>query len=472
MDIDSIKTSVRRKLLGIAAAVSLSSIFQMGYSNAYVNTAEDGFRALLNISVSHRTGEQMTETEYTWIWSVILNSWFPGFALGSCIASTLADFYGRKRTLMVGNLLTFLSVISVTVAVAFEVLELLLISRLGSAIGSGISMCALVLYLQEISPAEMRGTMGFFAEMSFVSMNTFGAIFGMDSVFGQKLVTLVAMAIVPGLLSVLILLPLHETPKFLLVQKNDRRKAAEAVTFYLNLDDDDKVDHFLDGLYEVREKNTSLSEIFLLPHIRLGLLLGIFALHVTTSIWPIVYYSTEFLRRANVATELSEYVSSLMLVLSTCATLIGLLVIDKFSRRGMFIYVSLANVICLLSFVVFSQLEKYEHIDLWEYGCVIAIFGHGITYSFATGPIAWFITSELVPTQYRARCQSISLCINQLTSFALTLIVLPLYNLIDSFALLVLFVVPISVCLMILYKLLPETKGRDIVDIVDELRIK
>lgn len=93
-------------------------------------------------------------------------------------------------------------------------------------------------------------------------------------------------------------------------------------------------------------------------------------------------------------------------------------------------------------------------------------------FSFATGPIAWFITSELVPTQYRSKCQSFALCINQIAAFGLTLLVLPLYDAIDSFALLVLFVIPITLCLIVLFKWLPETKGRDIQAIVDDLRAK
>uniref|UniRef100_A0A915ESD7 Major facilitator superfamily (MFS) profile domain-containing protein n=1 Tax=Ditylenchus dipsaci TaxID=166011 RepID=A0A915ESD7_9BILA len=68
---------------------------------------------------------------------------------------------------------------------------------------------------------------------------------------------------------------------------------------------------------ECGENKTSvIRQIFTTPHIRFGLLLGILALQITTSIWPIIFFSTEFLRRANVSNELAEDLSSFMLLLS------------------------------------------------------------------------------------------------------------------------------------------------------------
>lgn len=55
-----------------------------------------------------------------------------------------------------------------TVGIVFEVAEFLLLGRVVSAVGSGISMAALVLFLQEISHAEIRGMMSFYAEMAYV----------------------------------------------------------------------------------------------------------------------------------------------------------------------------------------------------------------------------------------------------------------------------------------------------------------
>lgn len=50
--------------------------------------------------------------------------------------------------MLCGNGLIVISVFLMTVAVSFMVIEMLMLGRFFSATGSGISMCALVLFLQ------------------------------------------------------------------------------------------------------------------------------------------------------------------------------------------------------------------------------------------------------------------------------------------------------------------------------------
>lgn len=42
---------------------------------------------------------------------------------------------------------------------------------------------------------------------------------------------------------------------------------------------------------------------------------GVLTLQVTTSIWPMLYYSTEFLSRVNISYENAELISTTMLVI-------------------------------------------------------------------------------------------------------------------------------------------------------------
>lgn len=157
----------------------------------------------------------------------------------------------------------------------------------------------------------------------------------------------------------------------------------------------------------------------------------------------------------------------------------GFYLIEKFSRKGVFIWVSFINVLCLLLFTIFAQLQMF--MDTFKYGCVLALIVYGISYrynfkffiylnfSFATGPIAWFITAELIPIDYRSYCQSIALSTNNLIAFFLTMICFPLYKQIGAYTFLILFVLPGFICLIILCKFLPETKGRDIQLIIKDL---
>ncbi|KAK0413707.1 hypothetical protein QR680_006954 [Steinernema hermaphroditum] len=462
-----ITTANRAKLLLYGAVISFTTVFQMGYSNAYPNTAIETFRHYLNVSYQDR-GQHINEETYTWLWSGILNVWFAGFALGSWLAVPLTDKLGRKTALLIGNSSNVLSIGIMTLSIVFNLPEVLLVGRALSAISAAISMCALILFLQEIAPTDMRGLMSFYAEMAFVMTNTVGAIMGMTVVLGRFLIPLVGLALVPGIVSVLLLIPFHETSKFLLLTKKDHKKALESLHFYLRLDAKSNETILQSLEKEESDESGSLTDIIHVPYLRRALILGVLALLVTTSIWPIVYFSTDMLRRATISHDLAEYVSSFMLILSTVATVTGMTMIERFGRRLMFIGVSSLNLGALTLFVVCSQLQPVY--DPIKYGCVVAVCLHGITYSFATGPIAWFITAELVPIKYRSISQSIALSVNQLTVLLLCFITLPIYNRIGSFTLLALFVIPSTFALIYLYRNLPETKGRDIHDAVEELK--
>src|SRR5688500_154977 len=77
--------------------------------------------------------------------------------------------------------------------------------------------------------------MSFYAELSFVAMNALGAVMGMTIVIGNHLTALVGLAVLPALASIIILLPLHETPRFLYLKRQNEERAIQAFKFYQNI---------------------------------------------------------------------------------------------------------------------------------------------------------------------------------------------------------------------------------------------
>ena len=85
------------------------------------------------------------------------------------------------------------------------------------------------------------------------------------------------------------------------------------------------------------------------------------------------------------------------------------------------------------------------------------------------GPVNRFVGVELVSQSDRSMLQALSMTVNQIFVIITTFAILPLYNVIDSFAFIALFVVPSIGCLAYLYFKLPETKNRPIDEIVQDL---
>lgn len=68
--------------------------------------------------------------------------------------------------------------------------------------------------------------------MAFVLTNTVGAVLGMSSLLGNHLPHLVGFVVLPTLIGLAVLLPLHESPKFLMVKKGDEMGARRSIHYY------------------------------------------------------------------------------------------------------------------------------------------------------------------------------------------------------------------------------------------------
>lgn len=442
------------------------------FNNAYVNTAMDEFKQFLNESLN-KQNIKMSLNSYYWLWSGILNVWFIGFLLGTCIAIPISDIFGRKKGLIFANCLTSISVIFMGASIYIKSIVLLIIGRILSALAAGIGMSSLILFLQEIAPLNLRGKLSFYSELSFVLTNAIGAFAGMPAIFGNNLFILIMLAFIPSTIVAFLLFFLYETPIFLYSIKKNENEALNSICFYHGTTDKELQLQFLENNSSQKTEKLSLlflKDLFSINYLRKGLILGVLSLQITCSIWPIIYYSTDFLIRCNVNEELAKLFSTIMLIVSVIATFSGQYAVEKFSRRFIFILISGINILALLLFWMFDQIRIYSNIDYFKYGCVSAIFLHGISYSFATGPIAWFIEAELIPISHRLLAQTFCLSANHLSALLLTFITLPLYNAIGSHTIFILFVLPASGALIWIYMYLPETKNKTTNEVIEMLK--
>ena len=93
--------------------------------------------------------------------SPLKEGWFVGSALLGCMIGVaftgiMADFFGRKRTLIFSSLLLIISAVGCTVP---DSMNALIIYRLTGGLGVGIASMMSPLYISEISPPADRGKM-------------------------------------------------------------------------------------------------------------------------------------------------------------------------------------------------------------------------------------------------------------------------------------------------------------------------
>uniref|UniRef100_A0A915D8G0 Cysteine synthase n=1 Tax=Ditylenchus dipsaci TaxID=166011 RepID=A0A915D8G0_9BILA len=465
--------SVPKTIAVLAATASLTNFLE-GYSSSYPNTAGNSFQLFINASyVERNSGHGLSHWAFVWFWSLLLNIWFVGYLLGTFLTPYMTDTYGRRSALLLANTVSLVGTLLSVLSISVRCPELLIFGRAVGAAGSGLSFGSLILFLQEAAPTSLRGTCSFLSEVSYIAVNVIGMGMGMDIVLGKNLIALIGVGIIPGMLSVLIMIPMKESPKYLLIKRNDRKAAMEALIFFRgdNINNNAILEEML------LESNSckidlpltqAVREIFRQPYLRKAMTIGILALQIVVGIWPIIYLSTELLE-AHFETEFAQYSSFAFISANFIASLIGMCAVEKFGRRPMLISCGIANTFCLVCYILFDRMAVlYAH--NMKYGCVAALIGYGITYGAALGPIAFLvITSELVPQPFRSLVQSIVFGINTIVNFVIGFMTFPLYRLIDVWSFIPLFIIPSTISIIYLIIHMPETKGREVHSIVEEL---
>ena len=169
------QTGSRAYLFSIVLVAIIGGLL-FGYDTAVVSGAEQALDQFF------RSAADFTYT--SWMHGFTASSALIGCVIGGAISGLLASRLGRKRSLVMAAVLFFISAVgswrpesgilpygeaSLPLLVSFN------IYRIIGGIGVGLASAVCPMYIAEISPAKIRGTL--------VSCNQFAIIFGMLVVY-------------------------------------------------------------------------------------------------------------------------------------------------------------------------------------------------------------------------------------------------------------------------------------------------
>ncbi|KAL3081815.1 hypothetical protein niasHT_034006 [Heterodera trifolii] len=141
---------------------------------------------------------------------------------------------------------------------------------------------------------------------------------------------------------------------------------------------------------------------------------------------------------------------------------------SRVSRRKMLLYAGLANSFCIVFYALFDRLSTVN--AQFRYGCLVANLVYFCTFGVSLGIIPYYICGELFPQNFRSLGQSVVFLVTHCSCFAFNILTLPAYSAIGVFAFFPLFTAPQLLCLAFLWIYLPETNGREVHEIVEELK--
>lgn len=380
-----------------------------------------------------------------------------GAVAGTVLFGYLADWCGRKRTLLIMSLPQLVA--SLLLILGTKPIHVYIARVLFGLTGGGV-FTVTPIFVAEISQESIRGALGSIFSVNCTIGTFLGYILGawMDYLTVPYLCTSLSLAF----MATFLLLP--ETPDYL-SQMRDTGKAKKSYEFYGN------------HRAEVAPKEDVDSSItwsdFQDPAVRRGCIIAFTLIFFTDlcGVLTITYYMTELLTWAKI-TLIDVYVGTVGIAfLQILGCGISALCMDRFGRRILFIVSAVFSSLALYGFALyFYVLKSYRDVLVGQLQWLpIAALGLAIlSFSLAIGAAPFFLIAELLPIKVRGRSTTVALTLSWTLSF---LSLQSFHNLVGWVDVQGTYCIYATLCLaeaLFVYFYLPETKNLSF----DQIQVK
>ena len=388
---------------------------------------------------------------------IVVSSVLIGAVIGAATNGILADIFGRKKVIIATAIIFILG--SILCGFAPNV-YVLIISRIFVGLAVGIVNFVIPLYLSEISPKAVRGTLVSLYQWAI----TAGILFSyfINAAFAQAVFNwrwMLLAGVLPGLVLLVGMCFMSDTPRWL-ISKNkddDAKKVLKKIEPDVDIESEVKE---IKRTLKLNERTSGekfrFKKWMIMPFV-VGI--GIMFAQICTGINTIIYYAPTIFKVAGFDSNLNAiYATTGIGVVNFLMTIVAIFFTDRLGRKPL-LYFGLTGV--MLSLAALGCAFAFESAlgSNLKYVAVGSLVTYIICFAMSLGPIGWILVSEVFPLKIRG----IAMSICTVSNFAFNFFV------VGSFPILIHkiggaytfwgFAVVSFLCILFVYFFVPETKG-------------
>jgi len=380
---------------------------------------------------------------------------------------------GRKGGLLLNNILVAVAALLMGLAKTAGSFHMLILGRLIIGINSGLNAGLAPMYLSEISPTSLRGALGTVYQLIITLSILISQILGMNNVLGTEngwpwLLTITA---IPAILQVASLPFCPESPKYLLLDKDDEMAAQSALSW---LRGTIEVHDEMDEMKQEQESmklvpKVTLKEMITNGSLRQPLIIAMMMMlaQQLSGINCAIFYSTDIFEKAGLNEQESQGATLGMGSMNVLMTVVSLILIEKAGRKTLML--AGLSAMLVMTTLLLASLLTYATVPAMSYLAIVAVILFVVGFATGPGSIPWFFVTELFAQSGRPTATSIAVTVNWSANFLVGLAFVPLNRIMGPYVFIVFMV--IQFCFIIyVYFAVPETKNRTIEDITAQFR--
>ena len=393
-----------------------------------------------------------------------------GAMAAAMVTGGLAEKFGRKILLGVAGVLFAVGFALAALAPGFW---LLILGRLIAGLGVGVGSALVPTYLGEISPVQIRGWM--------LTLNQLMQTVGMLVAYVVNLIfaangnwrAMFWVGAVPAVVLAVIATRLPESPTWLINQGRTAAAKKMLTTVAGAQRADEVVARHQHKTHEQQDRGDSTPESagwrgLLTPRVRPGLVIGIglAILQQIVGINTVLYFAPTIMEQTALSASNSIIYSVIIGAVNLGMTIVSLRLIDRAGRRPLLL-VSLAGMGISVAVLGVAFLANLSPIVM-----LICMLVYVSSFAIGMGPVFWVILGEIFPPDNQAEGSGAGSTMSWLSNFAVSTAFLPLIGVIGTGPVFLIFAVVCVFGLLFVYRLVPETKGRDFEEIEPDLQAR
>ncbi|KAG2177389.1 hypothetical protein INT44_007900 [Umbelopsis vinacea] len=481
--LDRVEAPVTWRTYAMCVFASFGGIF-FGYDSGYIGGVQGMKYFIQMIDGPDATSLQSSQS------SLIVSILSAGTFFGALIAGDLADWFGRRLTIIAG---CGVFVVGVILQTASAGLGLLVAGRLVAGFGVGFVSAIIVLYMSEIAPKAFRGAIvsGYQFCITIGLMLAACVTYATENIDDSSSYRIpVGLQLLWAIILAVGLFFLPESPRYFVKKGNvdaarialGRVRGQPSDSEYIS---SELSEILANAEYERRvipqtgyfgswaacfsgslfKANSNVRKVILGTSIQM--------MQQLTGVNFVFYYSTPFLQSTGAISNV--FLMSLIFTLvNVCSTPLSFYFVERFGRRSMLIWGAVGMTICEFIVAIIGVTVGFDKTTTDASGASVPINISAVNaqiafiaiyiFFFATtwGPAAWVVIGEIFPLPIRSRGVGLSTASNWLWNCIIAVITPYLVGADKANLQSKIFFMWGSLCLSCLvyaYFLVPETKG-------------
>jgi SP family xylose:H+ symportor-like MFS transporter len=476
-------------IVSITLVATLGGLL-FGYDTAVISGAEKGLEGFFLKAADFQYSKVLH--------GITSSSALIGCVIGGFTSGIFASRFGRRDSLRIASVLFFLSALgswfpeflffkygepTFNLWIAFNLYRIL------GGIGVGLASAIVPMYIAEIAPSNIRGTL--------VSCNQFAIIFGMLVVYFVNYLILgghtnpIIDKTAEGVLSVnleksdpwtiakgwrlmfvseayvaalfgLLLFFVPRTPRYLaLIGQNDK-----ALNILTKVNGVSKAKEILSEIRETLTEKTERLFAYGALVVVIGILLSVFQQAI--GINAVLYYAPRIFESAGANGMLSTVIMGFINIIFT---VVAIVTVDRFGRKPLLIIGSIGMAVGAFA-VMFcghfglinsDTIASGEGLSWQSIVPVISVMVYAAFFMMSWGPICWVLIAEIFPNTIRGKAVAIAVAAQWIFNYIVSSTFPALYDFSPVIAY-GLYGIMCVLAALFVWKLVPETKGKTLED--------